>query len=99
MTTSAAKLAQRQEAVAGSQRFTLTQRPAAALSRLEAERERMLAPLATNNNRARPAGVQASYTVAPLSTFDGTRGPDHRPIGAGGIEAFRKMTQKGKGRR
>jgi transcription factor SPN1 len=58
----------------------------------------MLAPVITSN-RARPAGLPASYTVAPRSTFDGNRGPDHRPIGAGGLEAFRKMTQKGKGSR
>jgi transcription factor SPN1 len=38
----------------------------------------------------------ASYTIAPQSTFDASRGldPAARPIGAGGIEAFRKMTAK-----
>lgn len=37
-----------------------------------------------------------SYTIAPKSTFDPTRGvnPMSRPIGAGGMEAFRKMTAK-----
>ncbi|KAL1873417.1 hypothetical protein VTK73DRAFT_1008 [Phialemonium thermophilum] len=96
----AAKLAQRREAVAGGSQLTLTQRPLnGALSRLEAERERMLAPVVTSN-RARPAGLPASYSVAPRSTFDASRrGPDHRPIGAGGLEAFRRMTQKGKGKR
>jgi transcription factor SPN1 len=38
----------------------------------------------------------ASYTVAPKSTFDASKGldPSARPIGAGGMEAFRKMTAK-----
>jgi transcription factor SPN1 len=96
----------------GSQ-FSLATRPAAATdsqsssssqtpfrSRAEAERERALAPV-VRSNRAQPAGLPASYTVAPRSTFDGTRAgqPDHRPIGAGGLEAFRRMTQKNKGRR
>jgi transcription factor SPN1 len=38
----------------------------------------------------------ASYTIAPQSTFDASRGidPAARPIGAGGMEAFRKMTAK-----
>jgi transcription factor SPN1 len=44
------------------------------------------------------SGLPESYTVAPKSTFDGHRGSGHRPIGAGGLEAFRKMTQKGKKR-
>lgn len=83
-------MAQRQKA--GSQ-FSLTQRPAQ--SSQEAERERMLAP-AASNNRARMSGLQSSYTIAPRSTFDGTRGTDHRPLGASGMEAFRKMTQKSK---
>jgi transcription factor SPN1 len=91
----------------GSQ-FALASRPAdsqngAAVplrSRLDAERERALAPV-VKANRAQPAGLPASYTVAPRSTFDATRAgqPDHRPIGAGGLEAFRRMTQKGKGGR
>jgi transcription factor SPN1 len=55
----------------------------------------MLAPVGANN-RARMAGLPQSYTVAPQSTFDGNSGVDHRPLGAGGMEAFRKMTQKGK---
>jgi transcription factor SPN1 len=97
----AAKLAQRQAAVSGSQ---LPVRPASQVSggsqRYLAEREKALAPVQASN-RARPAGLPASYTVAPRSTFDPTRTgqPDHRPIGAGGAEAFRRMTQKGKGGR
>ncbi|KAK0628297.1 hypothetical protein B0T17DRAFT_588461 [Bombardia bombarda] len=95
----AAKIAQRQESASSSQ-ITLTQRPGAARkTEYELERERMLAPDPVNTNRARPAGLPASYTIAPRSTFDGSRGPDHRPIGSGGLEAFRKMTQKGKGKR
>lgn len=90
--------------------FTVTARPASQVpggasqgerSRNDAERERALAPVNTSN-RARPAGLPASYTVAPRSTFDPAASrqqgqPDHRPIGAGGAEAFRRMTQKGKG--
>ncbi|KAK0733785.1 hypothetical protein B0T26DRAFT_635485 [Lasiosphaeria miniovina] len=93
----AAKLAQRQEAAVGGSQMTLTQRPAEKTA-YELERERLLAPEPLNSNRARPSGLPASYTVAPRSTFDGVRGPNHRPIGSGGLEAFRKMTQK-KGRR
>ena len=78
--------------------MTLTQRPAGK-TLYELERERMLAPEPTNSNRARPAGLPTSYTVAPRSTFDGsTQVPGFRPIGASGTEAFRKMTQKGKKR-
>jgi len=41
-----------------------------------------------------------SYTVAPKSTFDSAaRSANFKPIGAGGLEAFRKMTQKGKGKK
>lgn len=37
-----------------------------------------------------------SYTIAPKSNFDPSRGldPNARPIGAAGVEAFRKMTTK-----
>ncbi|KAH7308703.1 transcription factor IWS1 [Stachybotrys elegans] len=86
----AAKRAQREQA--GSQ-FTLSERPAQ--SARAAERERLLAPNA-GGNRARVAGLPATYTIAPQSTFDPSRGSEHRPLGAGGMEAFRKMTQKGK---
>lgn len=68
---------------AGSQ-FSLTQRPAASQGE--------------NENRARASGLPTSYTIAPRSTFDGQRGNAHRPLGSGGMEAFRKMTQKGKKR-
>ncbi|KOS19461.1 Transcription factor IWS1 [Escovopsis weberi] len=89
----AAKLAQRRKT--GSQ-FNLTQRPAQSIQ--DAERERLLAPVASNN-RARMVSLPASYTIAPKSTFEGgARSQDHRPLGAGGMEAFRKMTQKSKKR-
>ncbi len=91
-------MAQRQEAAIGGSQLTLTQRPAGK-SQFELERERLLAPDPVNSNRARPAGLPASYTIAPRSTFDGARGPEHRPVGAAGLDAFRKLTQKGKGRR
>lgn len=65
---------------------------------MEMERARILAPEVTNPNRAQAPGLPATYTIAPLSTFDGRVGPDHRPIGAAGTEAFRRMTQK-KGKR
>ncbi|KAH6884085.1 transcription factor IWS1 [Thelonectria olida] len=87
----AAKLAQRQKT---NSQFSLTQRPAQ--TSRDAERERILAP-ARGNNQARMVNLPSSYTIAPMSTFDGNRGGmDHRPLGAGGMEAFRKMTQKRK---
>ncbi|KAK4039716.1 hypothetical protein C8A01DRAFT_46823 [Parachaetomium inaequale] len=96
----AAKLAQRQEAAAAGSQLTLTQRPAGGKTRFELERERLLAPEIKNTNRAQPAGLPASYTIAPRSTFDGSRAPaEFRPVGSAGLEAFRKMTQKGKGGR
>ncbi|KAK1777392.1 hypothetical protein QBC45DRAFT_416781 [Copromyces sp. CBS 386.78] len=83
----------------GSSQVTLTQRPAGK-SRYEIERERALAPEVRNNNRARPVGLPASYTIAPKSTYIPGQAPtDHRPIGHSGHEAFRRMTQKGKGKR
>jgi transcription factor SPN1 len=37
----------------------------------------------------------ASYSIAPRSTFDNSRpDPNARPIGAGGADAFRRMTAK-----
>ncbi|KAK9775516.1 putative Transcription factor IWS1 [Seiridium cardinale] len=88
----AAKLRQ----AAGSSQFTLTQRPATSQQTLrDAERERILAPNVVSN-RARVGGLPAAYTVAPKSTFEPSRDSSHRPIGSSGIEAFRKMTQKGK---
>ncbi|KAK3898088.1 transcription factor iws-1 [Staphylotrichum tortipilum] len=94
----AAKLAQRQEAAVSGSQMTLTQRPATGgKTRFELERERMLAPEVKKTNRAAPAGLPASYTIAPRSTFDASRAPEYRPVGSAGLEAFRKMTQKGKG--
>ncbi|CAN8099978.1 unnamed protein product [Discula destructiva] len=88
---------------------SLTHRPSAAaavssrgakssVSALLADRRaKMLEPVDRNPNRARPVGAPQSYTVAPVSTVD-TASQDHRPVGASGMEAFRKMTQKGKKR-
>ncbi|KAM0276515.1 hypothetical protein ACHAQH_006664 [Verticillium albo-atrum] len=78
-----------------SSQYTLAQRPS--ISARDAERERFLAN-GIKSNRARPGGLPASYSIAPVSTFDPTTAPDHRPIGASGAEAFRKMTQKAKKR-
>ncbi|KAI1800207.1 hypothetical protein F4811DRAFT_47263 [Daldinia bambusicola] len=86
----AAKLKQ----VATSSQLTLNQRHTAQ-SIAEEERARMLAP-ARDVSQARIMGLPSTYTIAPRSTFDPSRAPDYRPIGASGIEAFRKMTQKGK---
>ncbi|KAM0198379.1 hypothetical protein ACHAPA_010956 [Fusarium lateritium] len=88
----AAKMAQRQKA---NSQFTLSQRPA--VNAKDAERERLLAP-SRSNNSARMVNLPSSYTVAPQSTFMGTSNSNHRPLGAGGMEAFRKMTQKNKKR-
>jgi transcription factor SPN1 len=83
--------------VPGSQ-VSLARRPAASQSARDLERERILAPSAPS--RFRPTELPANYTVAPKSTFQPgmSRTADHRPIGAGGIEAFRRMTQKSKKR-
>ncbi|KAE8441733.1 hypothetical protein EG329_004519 [Mollisiaceae sp. DMI_Dod_QoI] len=65
------------------------------MSQRDIERERILAqPI--RSNRARMETANTSYTVAPKSTFDPSKGidPSMRPIGAGGMEAFRKMTAK-----
>ncbi|KAH6697357.1 transcription factor IWS1 [Plectosphaerella plurivora] len=79
----------------GSQ-MTLTQRPSTQSAR-QAERDRILAQK-SNSNRARPGGLPDSYSIAPVSTFDPRTAPDHRPIGASGAEAFRRMTAKAKKR-
>jgi len=65
------------------------------LSARDIERQRLLAPKIISN-RARMETSNTSYTVAPRSNFDPSRGmdPNARPIGAGGMEAFRKMTAK-----
>ncbi|KAM0425004.1 hypothetical protein ACHAPT_009805 [Fusarium lateritium] len=86
----AAKTAQRQKA---NSQFSLSQRPAQ--SSRDAERERFLAP-SRSNNSARMVNLPSSYTIAPQSTFTGTRDQNHRPLGAGGMDAFRKLTQKSK---
>ncbi|KAK2073406.1 hypothetical protein P8C59_007693 [Phyllachora maydis] len=93
----AANLRQRQELAVSSSQFTLSQRPAK--SKTDLERERLLAPERAAD-RARPQGLPPSYTVAPKSTYNASdRSTEYRPIGAAGTEAFRKMTQKGKGGR
>lgn len=65
------------------------------LSSRDLERERLLAQ-PNKSNRARLETANTSYTIAPKSTFDPTKGvdPAARPIGASGIDAFRKMTAK-----
>ena len=65
------------------------------MSRSQLDRERVLAQ-PSRSNRARVETVHTSYTIAPRSTFDASKGvdPSSRPIGAGGMEAFRKMTAK-----
>ncbi|KKA31060.1 hypothetical protein TD95_002559 [Thielaviopsis punctulata] len=90
----AAKLAQHQE----TSHFSSSHRPSG-VSAFEAERQRALAP-PDLSGRARITDRPASYTVAPVSTFTGTpRGSaDHRPIGAGGIDAFRRMAARAKRR-
>ncbi|XXH02227.1 Transcription factor iws1 [Hypoxylon texense] len=86
----AAKL--RQVTSSGSQ-LTLNQRTAAQIA--DEQRARVLAPN-RDVSAARVSATPSTYTIAPRSTFDPTRAPDYRPIGAGGIEAFRKITQRGK---
>ncbi|KAI0808752.1 hypothetical protein GGR55DRAFT_650679 [Xylaria sp. FL0064] len=71
----------------------LPQRPAA--SQRDAERERALAP-ANQSNRARLPGLPQAYTIAPRSTFNPSQGPEFKPIGASGFDAFRKIVAKKK---
>ncbi|KAI0400896.1 hypothetical protein F4802DRAFT_462346 [Xylaria palmicola] len=68
---------------------TLPQRPAMSSLR-EAERERALAP-ANQSNRARLSGLPQAYTIAPRSTFNPSQGPEFKPIGASGFDAFKKI--------
>ncbi|KAI9649256.1 Transcription factor iws1 [Ciborinia camelliae] len=65
------------------------------LTARDLERQRLLAPKVISN-RARMESSNTTYSVAPRSNFDPSRGldPSARPIGAGGVEAFRKMTAK-----
>ncbi|KAI0858004.1 hypothetical protein F4860DRAFT_325217 [Xylaria cubensis] len=65
---------------------TLPQRPANSNS----ERERALAP-ANQSNRARLPGLPQAYTIAPRSTFNPSQGPEFKPIGASGFDAFKKI--------
>ncbi|KAH8167090.1 hypothetical protein CIB48_g1162 [Xylaria polymorpha] len=80
----AAKRRQAQDSQRG-----LPQRPAPSSLR-DAERERALAP-ANQSNRARLSGLPQAYTIAPRSTFNPSQGPDFRPIGASGFDAFKKI--------
>ena len=79
----------------GTQSSQLAPSQRIALSQKELERERVLAQ-PNRSSRARVESGNTSYTIAPKSTFDASKGldPSSRPIGAGGMEAFRKMTAK-----
>jgi transcription factor SPN1 len=74
--------------------MTLSQRPAAS-SQQESERERVLAP-ANQSNRARMTGLPQAYTIAPRSNFNPGQGPEFKPIGASGFDAFKKIVNKKK---
>jgi transcription factor SPN1 len=67
---------------------------AVGLSSRELDMERLVAMPASS--RARLEISNTSYTVAPKSTFDPSKGidPSSRPIGASGMDAFRKLTAK-----
>ncbi|KAI1399266.1 hypothetical protein F4819DRAFT_465734 [Hypoxylon fuscum] len=78
---------------ASSSQLTLNQRTAAQIA--AEERARILGP-AKAVSAARVAALPTTYTVAPRSTFDSNSAPANRPIGASGMEAFRKMTMKKK---
>jgi transcription factor SPN1 len=85
---SAAQLALRPSALPTSQ----SQSQNTPMSQRELERERFLAnPIKIN--RARLEAGTASYSIAPRSNLENTK-EAQRPIGAGGMEAFRKMTAK-----
>ncbi|KAH8660719.1 hypothetical protein BGZ60DRAFT_381922 [Tricladium varicosporioides] len=79
----------------GTQSSQMPSSQAPSLSRNELLKQRALAQ-ANRTNRARMESSNTSYTVAPRSTFDPSKGLDplHRPIGASGADAFRKMTSK-----
>jgi transcription factor SPN1 len=55
----------------------------------------MLAPV-NQSNRARISGLPQAYTIAPRSTFNPSQGPEFKPIGASGFDAFRKIVSKKK---
>ncbi|KAL8407392.1 hypothetical protein RB594_006287 [Gaeumannomyces avenae] len=96
----AAKNAQELAAYSNSQSSQLpTPSQRGGVSSFEREIQKKLAP-ENRSSRAQPPGLPQTYTIAPQSNFDvAARAQDYRPIGAGGMEAFRKMTQKGKGGR
>ncbi|ROV99166.1 hypothetical protein VPNG_08213 [Cytospora leucostoma] len=67
--------------------------------KLAAKRAALLEPVRANPNRARPVGLPASYTVAPIAQLSQQAGPEHRPVGESGAEAFRRMIQKKTGKK
>lgn len=67
--------------------------------KLAAKRAALLEPVRVNPNRARPVGLPASYTVAPIAQLSQQAGPEHRPVGESGAEAFRRMIQKKTGKK
>ena len=88
MLTLKCRAAKRREAQDRSR--ALPQRPAASSQR-DAERERALAP-ANQSNRARLSGLPQAYTIAPRSTYNpASQGPEFKPIGASGFDAFKKI--------
>lgn len=89
----ASKLAVRLSGTQASQ-SSQTQRPG--MSRRDLERERFLAPPPRKN--AMPTISNASYTIAPRSTFDPNQGIDplHRPIGAGAESEIKKLIERRK---
>ncbi|KAJ8069075.1 hypothetical protein OCU04_002749 [Sclerotinia nivalis] len=79
----------------GSQSSQMPSSQRTQLTARDIERQRLLAPKIISN-RARMETSNTSYSIAPRSNFDPSRGldPSSRPIGAGGVDAFRKMTAK-----
>ncbi|APA11015.1 hypothetical protein SS1G_03279 [Sclerotinia sclerotiorum 1980 UF-70] len=79
----------------GSQSSQMPSSQRTQLTARDIERQRLLAPKIISN-RARMETSNTSYSIAPRSNFDPSRGldPASRPIGAGGVDAFRKMTAK-----
>lgn len=105
--TSQLKAPGRDSQLASSQSTqTLTHRPSGSQgakqssvsAKLAERRAKLLEPVRANPNRARQHGAPNSYTVAPVSSNLGAAPQDHRPVGASGVEAFRRMTTKGKKR-
>ena len=86
----AAQLALRQTGIQSTQ---LPSHPRTGITARDIQRERLLAP-SHQANRARIESSNTSYTIAPKSTFDPKSGldPNARPIGASGMDAFRRMT-------